>query len=57
MASKGSGGQKSVLKHTDTVGALPSLDTAARVSATKKLSHPGMYHGPGLFQDWVCQHV
>ena len=30
-----------VLKHTDTVGALPSLETSHRVTAAKKLSHPG----------------
>lgn len=32
---------KSVLKHTDTVGALPSMETSPRIQAAKKLSHPG----------------
>ena len=34
-------GAAAVLKHTDTVGALPSLETSHRVTAAKKLSHPG----------------
>ena len=34
------GGSK--LKHTDTVGALPSLETSPRLPAAKKLSHPGV---------------
>ena len=43
MACKGGtkDSHKSVLKHTDTVGALPSLETTPRVTAAKKLSHPG----------------
>ena len=34
-------GARPVLKHTDTVGALPSLETSHRVTPAKKLSHPG----------------
>ena len=34
------GGSK--LKHTDTVGALPSLETSPRLPAAKKFSHPGV---------------
>jgi len=34
-------GSKSVLKHTDTVGALPSMESSPRIQAAKKLSHPG----------------
>ena len=33
-------GARAMLKHTDTVGALPSLEPQ-RVTAAKKLSHPG----------------
>ena len=40
-AAKGPG-RKSVLKHVDTVGALPSLECGrGRGTAAKKLSHPG----------------
>ena len=34
-------GAWAMLKHTDTVGALPSLETPQRVTPAKKLSHPG----------------
>ena len=36
---------KSVLKHTDTVGALPSMESSSRIQAAKKLSHPGPVTG------------